>query len=66
MVQLFEELMELGGQPQFNMVSPSEFQERISKEELQQMQNDPKYWKEKDPAFIAKVRAGFKQHANNR
>ena len=65
MVQLFEELMELGGQPQFNMVSPSEFQERITKEELQQMQNDPKYWKEKDPAFIAKVRAGFKQHANN-
>ena len=27
MVQLFEELMELNGQPQFNMVSETEFQE---------------------------------------
>lgn len=61
MVHLFEELMELNGQPQFNMVSPTEFQERISREDLMSMQNDPKYWKEKDPAFIAKVRAGFDQ-----
>jgi len=59
MVQLFEELMELNGQPQFNMVSNTEFQERISIEELRSMQNDPKYWKDKDPAFISKVRAGF-------
>jgi hypothetical protein len=59
MVQLYEELMELNGQPQFNMVSNTEFQERISLDELRSMQNDPKYWKEKDPAFISKVRAGF-------
>ena len=61
MVQLFEELMELNGQPQFNMTSDSEFQERISREDLMSMQNDPRYWKEKDPAFISKVRAGFAQ-----
>jgi hypothetical protein len=63
MVQLFEELMELNGQPQFNMVSESEFQEQISIDDLRTMQNDPRYWKEKDPAFIARVRAGFDQHA---
>lgn len=61
MVKLFEELMELNGQPQFNMTSDSEFQERISREDLMSMQNDPRYWKEKDPAFISKVRAGFAQ-----
>lgn len=61
MVQLFEELMELNGQPQFTMTSPTEFQERISLEDLRSMQNDPKYWRDKDPAFISKVRAGFDQ-----
>lgn len=66
MVELFEELMELNGQPQFNMVSDSEFQERLSIEDLRSMQNDPKYWKDKDPAFIAKVRQGFAQYARNK
>lgn len=66
MVQLFEELMELNGQPQFNMVSETEFQERLSREDLMAMQNDPKYWKEKDPAYIAKVRQGFAQYARNK
>jgi len=63
MVQLFEELMELNGQPQFNMVSETEFQEVISLDDLRSMQNDPKYWKEKDPSFIAKVRAGFDHYS---
>ena len=63
MVHLLEELMELNGQPQFNMVSETEFQEVLSLDELRSMQNDPKYWKEKDPAYIAKVRAGFDQYS---
>jgi len=61
MVQLFEELMELNGQPKFNMETPTQFQERISREDLMAMQQDPRYWKDKDPAFISKVRAGFEQ-----
>ena len=65
MVQLFEEVMELNGQPKFNMVSESEFQEQLSKEDLMSMQNDPRYWKDKDPAFIAKVRQGFAQYARS-
>ncbi|MAR67976.1 MAG: hypothetical protein CL833_12080 [Crocinitomicaceae bacterium] len=63
MVELFEELMEVAGQPQFNMTSDSEFQEVLSLDDLRSMQNDPKYWKEKDPAFIAKVRQGFNQYS---
>ena len=63
MVQLFEELMELNGQPQFNMTSDTEFQEVLSIDDLRSMQNDPKYWKEKDPAFIQKVRQGFHQYS---
>jgi len=66
MVQLFEELMELNGQPQFNMTSETEFQERLSIEDLRSMQNDPRYWKEKDQAFINKVRAGFEQYSRSR
>lgn len=66
MVQLYEELMELNGQPQFNMVSNTEFQERISLDELRSMQNDPRYWKDKDPAFISKVRAGFASYDRSR
>lgn len=63
MVELFEELMELNGQPQFNMVSESEFQEQLSIDDLRAMQQDPKYWKEKDPAFINRVRQGFEQYS---
>jgi hypothetical protein len=66
MVQLFEELMELNGQPQFNMVSPTEFQERLSIDDLRLMQQDERYWKDKDPAFIAKVRAGFDQYSRQK
>lgn len=65
-VKLFEELMELNGQPSFNMTSPTEFQERITKDDLREMQEDPKYWRDKDPAYIAKVRAGFDQLARQK
>ena len=30
------------------------------KKDLQSMMDDPKYWRDKDPAFIAKVTEGFK------
>ena len=65
-VKLFEELMELNGQPKFNMTSNTSFQETLDKNDLKAMQADPKYWKEKDPAFIAKVRAGFDQLARQK
>ena len=57
MVKCFEELMELNGQPKFNMVSTTEFQESVSQEDLRLAMADEKYWKNGgDPAHIAKVR----------
>tara|TARA_B100001939_G_scaffold336572_1_gene339824 strand:+ start:2213 stop:2998 length:786 start_codon:yes stop_codon:yes gene_type:complete len=66
MVQLFEEIMELNGQPKFNMTSNTEFQERLNLDEIRSMQNDPKYWKEKDPAFINKVKMAFEDYAKRK
>ena len=62
-VKLFEELMELNGQPKFNMTSNTSFQETLNKDDLKAMQADPKYWRDKDPAFINKVQQGFAQMA---
>ncbi len=33
----------------------------LSEDQLLQMMKDPKYWKTKDPQFIAKVKAGFQK-----
>ena len=67
MVQAFEEIMQLNGQPKFNMTSPTEFQETVTKEDLQSAQSDPKYWKNGgDPAYVAKVRAMADQLARKR
>lgn len=67
MVQFFEEVMELNGQPQFNMTSEATFQEDITQDDLKAAQADPKYWRDRDPVHIAKVQAmarkiGLKKH----
>ena len=33
--------------------------------ELQSMMRDPKYWRDRDPAFVAKVTEGFKNLYGN-
>lgn len=33
----------------------------VGEQELQSMMRDPKYWRDKDPAFVAKVTDGFKK-----
>ena len=49
--------MELNGQPKFNMVNTTEFQEAVTPEDLKAAIADEKYWKNGgDPAHIAKVR----------
>ena len=67
MVQFFEEVMELNGQPKFNMTSEATFQEDVTANDLKAAIADPKYWKERDPVHIAKVQAmskkiGLKKH----
>jgi hypothetical protein len=41
-----------------------EGQQALTLEELQSMQNDPRYWQSKDPAFIKKVSEGFQRLYN--
>lgn len=38
----------------------SENPEKVNEQDLQSMMRDPKYWRDKDPAYIAKVTQGFK------
>jgi len=33
----------------------------VDDKELSSMMRDPKYWREKDPAFVAKVTQGFQR-----
>ena len=61
MVQFFEEMMEANGQPKFNMTSETAFQEHVTQDDLKAAQADPKYWKDRDPAHIAKVQAMSRQ-----
>ncbi len=67
MVKLFEGIMELNGQPKFNMTSTTEFQETVTREDLMAAQRDPKYWQNGgDPAHVAKVRAMSAQLAKQK
>ena len=67
MVKAFEEIMQLNGQPKFNMTSPTEFQENVTKADLMSAQQDPKYWRNGgDPSHIAKVRAMAEQLSRRR
>lgn len=36
-------------------------EESLSEEGLKQMMHDPRYWRDHDPAFVERVRAGFKR-----
>jgi hypothetical protein len=67
MVKFFESIMELNGQPKFNMTSATEFQETVTREDLMAAQRDPKYWQNGgDPTHIARVRAMAEQLAKRR
>jgi len=67
MVKAFEEIMQLNGQPKFNMTSSTEFQETVTKADLMSAQQDPKYWRNGgDPTYVAKVRAMAEQLARKR
>jgi hypothetical protein len=41
--------------------SASENPSKIGEMDLQSMMRDPKYWREKDPSYVAKVTEGFKK-----
>lgn len=64
-VTFMEEIMELAGNPALKIDEETgKYNESYSKDELKEMMNDERYWKNGgDPSYVAKVRAGFKRLA---
>lgn len=63
-IAALEELMQLAGEPKFapdGAVPPT----AVTRESVQQMMLDEKYWKTKDPRYIAEVEAAWKQVVGN-
>lgn len=62
-VKALEEIMELSGEPKFEMQDSGDFKESLTRADLEVMMRDPRYsgkQTEIDPAYVAKVRAGFR------
>ena len=61
-VKILHQLM-ASGEPSLGG-APVAANEPASEEQLKTMLQDPRYWKTRDPAFIAKVTAGFSRLAS--
>lgn len=48
-----------GGEPDMASVSGDEASHGLSEQDLQTMMRDPRYWRDRDPAYIARVTKGF-------
>ena len=57
-VQALEKLMKTSSPGDFDGDTQGE---TLTLEELRKMQDDPRYWRDQDKAFIAKVEAGYKR-----
>lgn len=57
-IQALEKLMKGTSTLQFDGEDPSP---ALTLDELRSMQNDPRYWQQKDPAFIKKVEQGYQR-----
>jgi len=64
-VALFEEVMELAGEPKFQTTQDGEVVEETSMEELKRLQGTEEY-RRGDPATVRKVRAGYQKLAQQR
>jgi hypothetical protein len=69
LIQAFEEVMELAGHPRITDDTTTIPSETLTREQLREMQNDPRYTGEKgkqiEPAFVNRVRAGYRALAKN-
>ncbi len=54
-------MMQSGAEPKLASRRTAATQNGLDEAELSSMMRDPKYWREKDPAFIAKVTQGFER-----
>jgi hypothetical protein len=68
-IKAVEELMELAGHPKLSDDTTAIPSETLSRDQLREMQRDPRYTgergKEIEPAFVARVRAGYRALAKN-
>lgn len=60
-VTAIEKLIEKAGGPKAAITADGGRGAALGEAELISMQNDPRYWRDKDPAFIAKVTEGWKR-----
>lgn len=42
------------------VTTPKSVQSEFNEDNLREMMNDPRYWKDRDPEFVQQVRDGFK------
>ncbi len=47
------------GEP--TLIAKSEAEDTVTEEELRQMMRDPRYWRKRDPDFVARVTEGFRR-----
>ncbi len=59
-VKAVEELMVLAGSPAFQIREDGTPKEALTREDLQKMQDDPRYYRDQEPAFVRQVQAGFR------
>lgn len=59
-VKTLHRLMTARGEPSLGR-APSPKDEPMGEDQLKKMVQDPRYWKTKDPAFIAKVTGGYRR-----
>ncbi|MCK5373749.1 MAG: hypothetical protein KAJ40_00545 [Alphaproteobacteria bacterium] len=52
-------MMKAGGEPKLASRKSAHAQGGLNETELSSMMRDPKYWRDKDPAYVAKVTQGF-------
>jgi hypothetical protein len=68
-IKAIEELMELSGHPRLSDDTTAIPSETLSRDQLREMQRDPRYTGERgkdiDPSFVARVRAGYRALAKN-
>lgn len=62
-IEFFEEIMELTGEPKFAPVEGGGYKEKVTIEDLKAMQNDPRYWDpgKREKAWVDRVKAGYRK-----
>lgn len=58
-IKALETILEKAGEPKFVADNDDTGSSALDENKLREMMKDPRYWRDKDPAFVDKVRKGF-------